>query len=119
MKGTLTRTAIDYTLNQWEYLVGYCERGDLNIANALAEYVRPFATGRKAWLFADTSKGAHASAVWYSLVETAKANDLGPAAYIQHIFDRIATADTLEKLEALLPWNVDLPRISKNTTQYE
>jgi transposase len=48
-KGTLTRTAMDYTLNQWPTLVGYCERGDLHISNALAENaIRPFAVGRKA-----------------------------------------------------------------------
>ena len=120
MKGSLTRTAIDYTLNQWEYLIGYCQRGDLDISNVQAENaIRPFALGRKAWLFADTSKGAHASATWYSLIETAKANNLDPAAYLQHLLEHIATADTLEKLEALLPWNVDLPRASKNTTQYQ
>jgi hypothetical protein len=46
-KGTLTRTAMDYTLNQWSTLVGYCERGDLQISNVLAENaIRPFALGR-------------------------------------------------------------------------
>ena len=82
MKGLLTRKAMDYTLNQWDYLVGYCERGDLNISNAGAENaIRPFALGRKAWLFADTSQGAKASATCYSLIETAKANGLEPSAY--------------------------------------
>lgn len=72
LKGSLTRNAMEYTLNQWDYLVGYCERGDLNISNALAENaIRPFALGRKAWLFADTSSGARASATCYSLIETA------------------------------------------------
>lgn len=109
MKGGALRKAIDYTLNQWQYLVGYCERGDLKISNALAENaIRPFAIGRKNWLFADTRKGAEASAACYSLIETAKANNLDPQAYIKHILDHIATADTLEKLEALLPWNVEL-----------
>jgi transposase len=109
MKGGALRTAIDYTLNQWQYLIGYCERGDLMISNAMAENaIRPFAIGRKNWLFADTRKGAEASAACYSLIETAKANNLDPQAYIKHILDHIATADTLEKLEALLPWNVEL-----------
>ncbi|HKM36168.1 MAG TPA: IS66 family transposase [Thiopseudomonas sp.] len=109
MKGGALRKAIDYTLNQWQYLVGYCERGDLKISNALAENaIRPFAIGRKNWLFADTRKGADASAACYSFIETAKANNLDPQAYIKHILDHIATAGTLEKLEALLPWNVEL-----------
>lgn len=111
LKGSLTRNAMEYTLNQWDYLVGYCERGDLNISNALAENaIRPFALGRKAWLFADTSNGARASATCYSLIETAKANGLEPSAYIRHVLEHIATADTLEKLESLLPWNVALKR---------
>jgi len=119
-KGTLTRTAMDYTLNQWPTLVGYCERGDLQISNVLAENaIRPFALGRKAWLFADTSQGARASATCYSLVETAKANSLEPSVYIQHVLERIADADTLEKLEALLPWNVDLERTPKKVPQID
>jgi hypothetical protein len=48
------------------------------------------------------------SAACYSLIETAKASNLNPQVYIKHILDRIAVADTLEKLEALLPWNVKL-----------
>ena len=109
MKGGALRKAIDYTLNKWEYLIGYCERGDLMISNIMAENaIRPFAIGRKNWLFADTRKGAEASAVCYSLIETAKANNLDPQAYIKHILDHIAMADTLEKLEALLPWSVKL-----------
>ena len=119
-KGTMTRKAMDYTLNQWPTLIGYCERGDLQISNVLAENaIRPFALGRKAWLFADTSRGARASATCYSLVETAKANRLEPSAYIQYVLDRIAEADTLEKLEALLPWGVDLERTSKKVPQID
>ena len=81
--------------------------GHLNISNVLAENaIRPFAIGRKAWLFADTTRGANASATCYSLIETAKANNLEPYAYILHILNHIGCADTLEKVEASLPWNV-------------
>ena len=119
MKGSLTRKAMEYTLNQWDTLVGYCEQGDLHISNVLAENaIRPFAIGRKAWLVADTTQGAHASATCYSLIETAKANGLNPAAYIQHILDYIATADTVEMIEALLPWNVVMERTSKSVAQH-
>lgn len=108
------RTAMDYTLNQWDTLVGYCERGDMNISNAEAENaIRPFALGRRAWLFADTSQGAKASATCYSLIETAKANGLEPSAYIHHVLKHITNADTLEKLEALLPWSAELPASKK------
>lgn len=106
-RDSLTHKAMTYTLNQWAYLIGYCEDGQLHISNALAENaIRPFAVGRRAWLFADTSHGARASATCYSLVESAKANNLEPYAYLQHVLAHIAAADTVEKLEALLPWNV-------------
>ncbi len=108
---SLTYTAINYTLNQWEKLIAYCDDGELRISNILAENaIRPFAIGRKNWLFSDTPRGAHASATCYSLIETAKANELEPYEYILHILKNIADADTVEKLERLLPWNVTLPK---------
>jgi len=106
-KDSLTWTAINYTLNQWDLLIGYCEDGRLNISNALAENaIRPFAVGRRNWLFSDTPRGAKASATCYSLIETAKANGLEPYAYLHHVLQHIAAADTLEKIEALLPWSM-------------
>jgi transposase len=111
LKGSQTHSAINYALNQWDYLTGYCEDGKLHISNALAENaIRPFAIGRKSWLFADTPRGAKASATCYSLVQTAKANGLEPYAYTLHVLQNIAAADTVEKLEALLPWNVKTGR---------
>ena len=87
--------------------MGYLEDGRLQISNALAENaIRPFAVGRRAWLFSDTSRGARASATCYSLVESAKANGLEPYDYLTRVLSDIADADTLEKLEALLPWNM-------------
>ena len=72
MKGGALSKAINYSLNQWQYLIGYCERGDLMMSNIMAENaIRPFAIGRKNWLFADTRKGAQASArleLWSNLV---------------------------------------------------
>lgn len=119
MKGSLTRRAMEYTLAQWPCLAGYCERGDLHISNVLAENaIRPFAVGRKAWLFADSAQGAKASATCYSLLEIAKANQLEPSAYINYVLERIGEAGSLEKLESLLPWNVALEPISKKVVQY-
>ena len=106
-KGSLTFKAIQYTLNQWESLAAYCDYGFVHISNALAENaIRPFAVGRRNWLFADSTRGANASATCYSLIETAKANGLEPSSYLQYLLDNIAQADTLETLEALLPWNM-------------
>lgn len=106
-KGGLTYKAIYYTLNQWDKLVRYCEDGRLHISNAGAENaIRPFAVGRRRWLFCDTPQGANASAIHYSLIETCKANDINPEEYYRYILPRIAEADTVEKWEALLPWHV-------------
>lgn len=102
VKGGLTYKAIYYTLNQWSKLIRYCENGRLNISNAGAENaIRPFAVGRKRWLFSDTPKGAYASAIHYSLVETAKANGLKPDEYYRYILKRLPYAQTAEDLEAL------------------
>lgn len=106
-KDSLTYTAMYYTLNQWDSLIGYCEDGHLRISNVLAENaIRPMAVGRRNWLFSDTPKGAQGSATCYSLIETAKANGLEPYDYLHHVLQHIAAADTVEKLEALLPWNI-------------
>ncbi|WP_198673718.1 IS66 family transposase [Algibacillus agarilyticus] len=104
-KDSLTGKALTYLNNQWDKLQVYCTDGRLNISNILAENaVRPFCVGRRAWLFADTPAGAQASAIHYSLIETAKLNGLEPYAYLNAIFKALPYADTVEKIEALLPW---------------
>lgn len=105
---------MDYTLNQWTSLIGYCERGDLQISNVLAENaIRPFAVGRKAWLFADTTTGCPCQRD----LLFADRDGLEASAYIDYVLQRIAEADTVERLEALLPWNAQSPA-SKNVAQY-
>jgi transposase len=109
LKDSLTSKAICYTLNQWEKLSCYCEHGEIPISNILAENaIRPFCVGRRNWLFSDTPKGAHASALYYSLIETAKANGLEPYEYFRVILKQLPYADTVEKMEALLPWNINI-----------
>ena len=71
--------------------------------NLVENAVRPFAVGRKNWLFAETVGGAEASANLYSVVETAKANDLEPWAYLQHIFAELPKARSFDDVDALLP----------------
>lgn len=106
-KDSKTYKAISYALNQWPKLVRYCEHGSLRMSNILAENaIRPFAVGRKAWLFADTPAGARASAIYYSLIETAKVNGIEPYDYMKFLIENIATADTVEAYEALMPWNM-------------
>ena len=106
-KDGLTGKAMTYLSNQWDKLMVYCSNGELSISNILAENaIRPFVIGRKAWLFSDTPKGAQASAIHYSLIETAKANGLEPCVYLTQVLKALPYADTVEKIEALLPWNI-------------
>ena len=106
-KDGLTGKAMTYLSNQWDKLMVYCSNGELSISNILAENaIRPFVIGRKAWLFSDTPKGAQAGAIHYSLIETAKANGLEPYVYLTQVLKALPYADTVEKIEALLPWNI-------------
>ena len=75
--------ALHYLLEQWPYLVRYLEDGRLELSNNRAERsIKPFVMGRKNWLFANTPAGAQSSAVIYSLIETAKENQLDPHRYL-------------------------------------
>ena len=104
---TLTRLAINYMINQWDHLVRYCEHGQLRISNVLVENaIRPFALGRKSWLFSDSTDGAKASACMFSFIESAKANNVEPYAYMKWVIGNITAANTDEALDALLPWNM-------------
>jgi len=113
-KDSLTGKAMTYLSNQWGKLNVYCSNGELDMSNILAENaIRPFVIGRKAWLFSDTPAGAHASAVHYSLIETAKANGLEPFEYLKQVLTALPYADTVNKVEALLPWNIKKPDTSE------
>jgi hypothetical protein len=68
--------------------------------------------GRKAWLFSDTPAGANASAIIYSLVQTAKANRLDPYAWMRLLMRELPAARSLEDYETLLPWNLHHDRLS-------
>ena len=100
-------TALSYMADCWPTLTRYTERGDLPIDNNRCENaIRPFVVGRKAWLFSVSTAGANASAVLYSLIETAKANGHEPYSWLHHVLRHIPNATTLENYEALLPWNL-------------
>lgn len=104
-EGSYLGKAISYTQNQWTKLIRYLEDGRLNIDNNRAERaVKPFVIGRKAWLFANTTSGANASAVLYSIVETAKINGLEPYDYLTTLLKELPFADTTDKLAKLLPF---------------
>jgi len=99
--------ALSYTTHQWPKLVRHLDHPEVPVDNNYLEnQIRPFALGRRAWLFAETEQGAKASANLYSLVSCARVNGLEPYAYLRHLLEELPMASTAEALEALLPWNV-------------
>ena len=110
---SLTGRAISYALNQEEYLRTFLRYGDVPMDNNAAEQaIRPFCIGKRNWIMSDTIHGAEASAAIYSIVETAKANNLKPYEYIKFLLEEIPKHmdDTnLDFLDNLLPWSEKIP----------
>jgi transposase len=106
---SLLGKAISYTLNQWSKLQTYLQYGEVSIDNNVTERdIRPFTTGRKNWLFAQSVEGAESSAILYSLVMTCRANDINPYFYFRHLFTELPNREKGGDLSDLMPWNVTL-----------
>ena len=107
------RKAYTYILNQEKYLRVFLENGEVPIDNNASERaIRGFCIGKKNWQMIDTINGAKASAIIYSIAETAKANNLKPYDYFEHILNEIPKhMDDSDRsfLEDLLPWSEKLP----------
>ena len=108
-----TADSIKYCMNQEKYLRVFLEDPQIPLDNNLAEQaIRPFCVGKKNWKLIDTVHGAQASAILYSIVETAKANDLNIYNYFKHLLTEIPKHmdDTdLGFLDSMLPWSKKLP----------
>jgi transposase len=104
--------AVTYAVNQKEPLSTFLLDGRVEIStNRVENNIRPFTTGRKNWLFADTVNGATASAVAYSIISTATANGLNPFQYLRHLFTHLPTVLTKNPdadLSSYLPWGDDI-----------
>jgi transposase len=102
--------AMNYLLSNREGLTCYLKDGHCDISNNTAENsIRPFTVGRKNWLFSNSPKGAKASAIVYSLIETAKANNLDSERYLKYLFEQLpntANFKNAETLDQYLPWAV-------------
>lgn len=104
--------AITYSLNQKEKLQRFLEDGRIELSNNRAERsIKPFVIGRKNWLFSNTPKGAHASAMIYSVIETAKENKLKPFEYLQYLFEQLPNSDITDAatIGKYMPWSKELP----------
>ena len=99
--------ALNYIETYWKTLIKYPECFESTPDNNVAENAcRPFAVGRRNWLFSVSQDGADASALYYSLVETAKINNINSFKYIWHVLEKAPVAKSEEDWDNLLPWNV-------------
>ena len=99
---------MSYTLNQWPKLLVYLKDGRIENNNNRSERtIKPFAMGRKGWLFADSVEDAHAATIIYSLIETCKYHQIEPYYWLKYVLQNISACKTLNEFEALLPFNID------------
>ncbi|MEQ1867169.1 MAG: IS66 family transposase [Micropepsaceae bacterium] len=97
--------AMDYMLKRWTAFTRFLDDGRICLSNNAAERaLRGIALGRKAWLFAGSQRGGERAAVMYTLIQTAKLNDVDPQAWLADVLARIADTSQL-RLDELLPWN--------------
>ena len=115
--------ALTYVTNQRQYLKTFMKDGRIPLSNNLCEAnIRPFATARRAWLFADTPKGARANAVLYTIVENARANELDVYEYLKYLLEEMPNNNHLqhpEVLEKYLPRSAELPEQCRIQTKHK
>lgn len=106
------KDAVTYAQNQKAHLCAFLEHGEIEISNNQVENaICPFVVGRKGWLFSDTPQGAEASAMIYSLMETAKANNLCLDDYLLHLLTVLPGCMAKKKtahIDDLLPWSDEM-----------
>ena len=106
---SLLGEAVHYSLSQQKYLENIFLDGHLEISNNRAERsVKPFVQGRKQWLFSNTPNGAESSSIIYSILETAKENNLHPFYYMKFLLEKLPNTK-YDNIVDLLPWSSKLP----------
>lgn len=106
---SLLGKAITYAQNQKEYLSNFLKDGRIQLSNNLAEQsIKMFVIGRKNWLFSNTANGANSSALIYSIIQTAIANNLKPMHYLEYVFEQIQL-NKIFQVSDLVPWSPNIP----------
>ncbi len=104
-RGNDLAKAMDYLLKRWPAFTRFLDDGRICLSNNAAERaLRGIALGRKSWLFAGSDRGGQRAAAMYSLIVTAKMNDVDPQAWLADVLARIAE-HSAQRLDELLPWN--------------
>jgi len=104
--------AIFYSIKHWDSLTQYINDGRLEIDNNHSERaIKPFVIGRKNWLFNSTNKGAEASSILFSLVQTCKEHDLDVFAYFKYALESVVKCQNEQDIQKLLPYNADLDQL--------
>ncbi|MGK2922868.1 MAG: IS66 family transposase [Methyloceanibacter sp.] len=104
-RGSDLAKAMDYMLKRWPAFTRFLDDGRICMSNNAAERgLRGIALGRKSWLFAGSDRGGHRAAAMYSLIVSAKMNDIDPQAWLADVLARIAEHPA-SRLDELLPWN--------------
>lgn len=123
-RNTKLDRAKTYIQNRRQYMETYLEDGRCSFSNNASELsIKPFTVGRKNWLFSDSQAGATSSAVMYSIIETAKANDVNVYHYLSILLEKLPTIDKSDAAyESICPWNEEIKseverRIKKSNDQ--
>ena len=104
-RGSDLANAMDYMLKRWPSFTRFLDDGRVCLSNNAAERaLRGIALGRKSWLFAGSDRGGERAAAMYSLIVSAKMNDIDPQAWLADVLARIASHPA-SRLDDLLPWN--------------
>jgi transposase len=113
-RGNNLARAMDYVLKRWPAFTRFLDDGRVCLSNNAAERaLRGIALGRKSWLFAGSDRGGQRAAALYSLIVTAKMNDIDPQAWLADVLARIAEHPARD-IDALLPWNWQPPAASRS-----
>ena len=117
-QGSAIRIALNYSVNQEPYLRTFLEHSEVPLDNNDAERsIKKFCVGKHSWHLIDSKKGAEASAMMYSIAETAKANNLNPFEYFKYLMEQLKEypRDNVpeDKLKELMPWSSSLPDCCK------